>query len=58
MEADYAKNANDVFAGLQIDDVDLIKGKAVMTEGLPLPEMCIRDRPNERAQFSFELFYK
>ncbi len=37
MEADYAKNANDVFAGLQIDDVDLIKGKAVMTEGLPLP---------------------
>jgi N-acetylated-alpha-linked acidic dipeptidase len=35
--AGYAKTANDVFAGLEIDDVNSVRGKAVMTEGLPLP---------------------
>ena len=33
IDAGYAKTANDVFAGLEIDDVNSVRGKAVMTEG-------------------------
>jgi N-acetylated-alpha-linked acidic dipeptidase len=33
----YAKEASDVFAGIDVGDVGSVRGKAVLTEGLPLP---------------------
>ena len=33
----YAETSNDIFAGIAISDAGAVKGKAVLTEGLPLP---------------------
>ncbi len=37
LETGYAKSASDVFAGAKYSDSGALRGKAVLTEGLPLP---------------------
>ncbi|MGE5580175.1 MAG: M28 family peptidase [Bacillota bacterium] len=37
LSSGYAKQASDVFAGIKLDDTSSVRGKAVLTEGLPLP---------------------
>ena len=37
LSSGYAQQAADVFAGIKVDDATDLRGKAVLTEGLPLP---------------------
>ena len=37
LNSGYAKEANDIFAGVEVADASAFRGKAVLTEGLPLP---------------------